>query len=70
MRAMEEAVLDARLAHALEVKKRMPGRKKTDQSDAAGLVLLLRNDSLPEVWATSASLLDLRDLMRTRLSVR
>jgi len=70
VRAMEEAGLDPRLAHALEVKKRMPGRNKTDGLDAKGLALLLRNDSLPEVWIPPAKLLDLRDLMRTRLSVR
>ncbi len=68
--AMEEAGLEPRLAHALEVKKRMPGRNKTDGLDAKGLALLLRNDSLPEVWIPPAKLLDLRDLMRTRLSVR
>ncbi len=70
VRAMEEAGLEARLAHALEVKKRMPGRNKTDGLDAKGLALLLRNDALPEVWIPPAKLLDLRDLMRTRLSVR
>jgi len=70
VRAMEEAGLDPRLAHALEVKKRMPGRNKTDGLDAKGLALLLRNDALPEVWIPPAKLLDLRDLMRTRLSVR
>lgn len=70
VRAMEEAGLEPRLAHALEVKKRMPGRNKTDALDAKGLALLLRNGALPEVWIPPAKLLDLRDLMRTRLSVR
>jgi len=70
VRAMEEAGLDPRLAHALEVKKRMPGRNKTDGLDAKGLALLLRNDALPEVWIPPAQLLDLRDLMRPRLSIR
>lgn len=70
VRAMEEAGLDPHLAHALEVKKRMPGHNKSDGLDAKGLALLLRNGSLPEVWIPPASLLDLRDLMRTRLSVR
>ena len=70
VRAMEEAGLEPRLAHALEVKKRMPGRNKTDGLDAKGLALLLRNNALPEVWIPPAKLLDLRDLMRTRLSVR
>jgi transposase len=70
VRAMEEAGLDPRLAHALEVKKRMPGRQKTDGLDARGLALMLRNGSLPEVWIPPANLLDWRDLMRTRLTTR
>lgn len=70
VRAMEEAGLEPRLAHALEVKKRLPGRNKTDLLDAKGLALLLRNGALPDVWIPPAKLLDLRDLMRTRLSVR
>jgi transposase len=70
VRAMEEAGLDPRLAHALEAKKRMPGRNKTDHLDAKGLAMLLRNGSLPEVWIPPANLLDLRDLMRTRLATR
>lgn len=70
VRAMEEAGLEPRLAHALEVKKRMPGRNKTDGLDAKGLAMMLRNGCLPEVWIPPASLLDLRDLMRTRLSMR
>jgi hypothetical protein len=67
--AMEEAGLDPRLAQALEAKKRMPGRNKTDQLDVKGLALMLCNGSLPEVWVGRASLFDLRDLMRTRLSM-
>jgi len=70
VRAMEEAGLEPRLAHALEAKKRMPGRNKTDHLDAKGLALMLRTGSLPEVWIPPASLLDLRDLMRTRLATR
>lgn len=70
VRAMEEAGLDPRLAHALEAKKRMPGRNKTDHLDAKGLALMLRNGCLPEVWIPPAHLLDLRDLMRTRLATR
>ena len=70
VRAMEEAGLEPRLAHALEAKKRMPGRNKTDHLDAKGLAMMLRNGSLPEVWIPPASLLDLRDLMRTRLATR
>jgi transposase len=70
VRAMEEAGLEPRLAHALEAKKRMPGRNKTDHLDAKGLAMMLRNGSLPEVWIPPARLLDLRDLMRTRLATR
>jgi len=70
VRAVEEAGLDARLVHALEAKKRMPGRHKTDHLDAQGLALLLRNGALPEVWKPPLRLLDLRDLMRTRLATR
>jgi transposase len=55
VRAMEEAGLEPRLAHALEVKKRMPGRNKTDQLDAKGLALPLRNGALPEVWIPPAA---------------
>ena len=64
------ASLDPRLAHALEVKKRMPGRNKMDGLDARGWAVLLRQGALPEVWIPPARLRDLRDLMRTQLSVR
>jgi hypothetical protein len=67
---MEEAGLEPHLARALEVKKRMPGRNKTDTRDATGLAILVRNHALPEVWIPPAKLLDIRDLMRTRLSIR
>jgi transposase len=70
VQAIEGAGLEPKLAHALEAKKRMPGRNKTDHLDAKGLALMLRNGSLPEVWIPPASLLDLRDLMRTRLATR
>src|ERR1700747_3563231 len=70
VRAMEEAGLDPRVAGAAGGERRMPGRNKTDNLDAKGLALLLRNNALPEVWIPPAKLLDLRDLMRTRLSVR
>jgi hypothetical protein len=52
--------LGPRLAHALEAKKRMPGRHKTDQLYAKGLAIMLRNGSLPEVWIPPAHLLNLR----------
>lgn len=67
---LEEAGLDVRLVNPLEAKKRMGGRHKTDQLDAAGLAMLLRNGTLPEVWIPPAELRDLRGLMRTRLALR
>lgn len=67
---LEEAGLDVRLVNPLEAKKRMAGRNKTDALDAAGLAMLLRNGTLPEVWIPPAKLRDLRGLMRTRLALR
>lgn len=68
--ALEEAGLVPHLANPLEAKKQMPGRNKTDASDARGLATLLRVGTLPEVWIPSAKLRDLRGLLRTRLSMR
>src|SRR3981081_2283030 len=48
----------------------MGGRNKTDALDAAGLAMLLRNGTLPEVWIASPQLRDLRALLRTRLALR
>lgn len=67
---LEAAGLDARLANPTEAKKRMPGRNKTDERDARGLALLLRNQTLPQVWIPPAPLRDLRGLLRTRLALR
>ena len=67
---LEAAGLEVRLVNPLEAKKRMAGRNKTDQLDAAGLAMLLRNGTLPEVWIPPAQLRDLRGLLRTRLSLR
>lgn len=67
---LEAAGLDVRLVNPLEAKKRMRGRNKTDELDAAGLAMLLRNGTLPEIWIPPSSLRDLRGLMRTRLSLR
>lgn len=67
---LEEAGLDVRLVNPLEAKKRMRGRNKTDELDAAGLAMLLRNGTLPEVWIPPAKLRDLRGLMRSRLALR
>ena len=67
---LEEAGMDVRLVNPLEAKKRMAGRNKTDERDATGLAMLLRNGTLPEVWIPSAELRDLRGLLRTRLALR
>ena len=67
---LEQAGLEVRLVNPLEAKKRMGGRNKTDPKDAAGLALLLRNGTLPEVWIPPAQLRDLRGLLRTRLALR
>ena len=67
---LEKAGLDVRLVHPLEARKRMGGRNKTDDLDAAGLAILLRNGTLPEVWIPPAALRDWRALLRTRLALR
>lgn len=67
---LEQAGLEVHLVNPLEAKKRMSGRNKTDQLDAAGLAMLLRNGTLPEVWIPPAQLRDLRGLLRTRLGLR
>jgi len=67
---LEQAGLDVRLVNPLEAKKRMAGRHKTDPRDAAGLAMLLRNGTLPEVWIPPAERRDLRGLLRTRLALR
>ena len=70
VRAMEEAGLEPHLAHALKVKQRIAGPHQTDESDAGGLALLLRNGTLPEVWIAPAAIRDLRGLVRSRLAIR
>jgi transposase len=70
MDELEAAGLDARLVNPWEAQRRMGGRNKTDQLDARGLAILLRNGTLPEVWIPPAELRDLRGLMRGRLALR
>lgn len=67
---LEAAGLEPHLANPKEAKQRMRGRNKTDRLDAAGLALLLRNGTLPEVWIPDGRLRDLRGLLRTRLAMR
>jgi len=66
---MERAGHQAQLAHALTAKRRMEGRHKTDERDARGLAMLLRNGTLPRVWIPPAELRDQREMLRWRMSV-
>jgi transposase len=64
---MEAAGHRPRLAHALTAKRRMEGRHKTNERDARGLAMLLRNGTLPEVWIPPAELRDQREMLRWRM---
>src|SRR6266480_3680461 len=65
---MEAAGHQPRLVHPLEAKKRMgKTSKKTDQVDAHGLGILLRNGTLPEVWIPPSGLRDQRESLRLRM---
>lgn len=66
---MERAGHQAQLAHALTAKRRMEGRHKTDERDARGLAMLLRNGTLPRVWIPPAALRDQREMLRWRMSL-
>jgi len=66
---MERAGHQAQLAHALTAKRRMEGRHKTDERDARGLAMLLRNGTLPRVWIPPAELRDQREMLRWRMSL-
>lgn len=64
---MEQAGHHPRLAHALTAKRRMQGRHKTNERDARGLAMLLRNGTLPAVWIPPAGLRDQREMLRWRM---
>jgi transposase len=66
---MERAGHRPQLAHALTAKRRMEGRHKTDERDARGLAMLLRNGTLPRVWIPPAALRDQREMLRLRMSL-
>jgi transposase len=66
---MEKAGHRPQLAHALTAKRRMEGRHKTDERDARGLAMLLRNGTLPRVWIPPAQLRDQREMLRLRMSL-
>jgi transposase len=64
---MEQAGHVPLLAHALTAKRRMEGRHKTNERDARGLAMLLRNGTLPVVWIPPADLRDRREMLRWRM---
>jgi transposase len=64
---MERAGHVPLLAHALTAKRRMEGRHKTNERDAWGLAMLLRNGTLPVVWIPPAELRDQREMLRWRM---
>lgn len=64
---MEQAGHQPRLAHALTAKRRMEGRHKTNERDARGLAMLLRNGTLPVVWIPPKELRDQREMLRWRM---
>jgi transposase len=66
---MQRAGHQVHLAHALTAKRRMEGRHKTDERDARGLAMLLRNGTLPQVWIPPAELRDQREMLRWRMSL-
>lgn len=66
---IERAGHQAPLAPALTAKRRMEGRHKTDERDARGLAMLLRNGTLPRVWIPPAALRDQREMLRWRMSL-
>jgi len=66
---MERAGHKPQLAHALTAKRRMEGRHKTDERDARGLAMLLRNGTLPRVWIPPGELRDQREMLRLRMSL-
>ena len=48
----------------MTAKRRMEGRHKTNDRDAKGLAMLLRNGTLPVVWIPPAELRDQREMLR------
>lgn len=64
---MEAAGHEPHLADPRLSKRRMEGRNKTDQKDAQGLAMLLRNGTLPQIWIPPRELRDERELLRLRM---
>jgi transposase len=53
-----------------EIKRRIAGSTRTDETDSAGMLILLANGTFPEVWMAPPMVRDLRGLVRTRLAIR
>jgi transposase len=64
---MERSGHCPKLCNPIEAKRCMALTKKTDELDARGLAILLRNGTLPEVWIPPAELRDQRELLRLRI---
>jgi len=64
---MERAGHRPKLCNPFEAKRRMGLTNKTDNLDARGLAILLRNGTLPEVWIPPGELRDQRELLRLRI---
>jgi transposase len=66
---IEQAGMVPQLVHPRKAKLMMGMINKTDKLDVHGLNVLQRNRTLPVVWIPPASLRDLRELTRGRLSL-
>ena len=66
---MERAGHKPCLVHAGKAKLMMGQLNKTDKLDAAGLAILARNGTLPEVWIPPGELRDQRELSRMRMAL-
>jgi transposase len=64
---MERSGPCPKLCNPHEAKRRMGLSHKTDQLDAKGLAILLRNGTLPEVWIPPSELRDQRELLRLHI---
>jgi transposase len=62
--------IDVHICHAREARLIGMSRVKTDRNDALRLALLLRGDLLPEAYVPSIDCRELRELVRSRASLR
>jgi transposase len=60
---------DVRMAHPLEVRRRVGNKKKTDAIDSFALADLLRMNRLPEAYVPSLELNERRQLLRYRIDL-